>query len=215
MLAPTSKTPMTSKGKILTLGEVAQYDVQLAAALLQLSGAVGEGGTIWATGGWELLDVAATFNDVAATQMVEGDSSGIVETDLWVRSLKYTVQRPRAFAGSIFKAQSDYFNARNPNINLQLIINSYCRYFISPDFTPLENIEERFECDCPAGLVFSCGGSIQANFTNLRALAADENPTIVTLTFSAIRLPPGLYSSCNYGQAVEMLRAKGYLEPVE
>lgn len=213
--APEPKKPLSSKSRILTLGEVAQHDPRLAAALLQAPGMVGEGGTIWATGGWELLDVDATFNDVTANQSVSGDSSGIVETDLWVRSLKYTVERPLAFAGSIFKAQSDYFNSLNPNITLQLIVNSYCRYFISPDFTPLQNIIESFECDCPAGLVFSCGGSIDATFSNRRALAADEVPTIVTLTFSAIRLPPGLYSSCSYGAAVEMLRARGYLEPAE
>ena len=215
MLAPVAKKPLTTtKGRILTIGEIIPYDVQLAAALAQL-GSVGECGTVSITGGWETLSVEATWNDVAADQMIVGQSKGIVETDLWVRGLKYTVQRPEAFAGSIFKAQSDYFNVLNPNIDLQLIINSYCRYLISPDFAPLENLTERFECDCPAGLVFSCGGSIQANFTNLRALAADEVPTRAVITFSAIRLPPGLYSSCNYAQAVKLLKDQGFLEPQE
>lgn len=212
-----AKKSLTTKARVLTIGEIIPHDPQLAAALVKMGmvgeGAGGAGSTVQITGGWEVLTVEATWSDVAADQMVSGQNKGIVETDLWVRSLKYTVQRPNAFAGSIFKAQSDYFNALNPNINLQLIVNSYCRYFISPEFTPLENLTERFECDCPAGLVFSCGGSIQANFTNLRPLASDEIPTNVVVTFSAIRLPPGLYSSCNYQQAVQLLKEQGYLEP--
>lgn len=218
MLAPSAqKQPVTTKGRILTIGEIIPYDARLAAALVQL-GQVSSpeyGSTVYITGGWETLSVEGTWNDVAADQMVIGQNKGIVETDLWVRGLKYTVQRPNAFAGSILKAQSDYYNSLNPNITLQLMINSYCRYLISPDFTPLENLTERFECDCPAGLVFSCGGSIQANFTNLRALAADEIPTRAVITFSAIRLPQGLYSSCNYAQAVALLKKNGYLDPVE
>jgi hypothetical protein len=46
------RKPVMTKGRILTLGEIIPYDKQLAAALLQL-GAVGEGGAIWITGGWE------------------------------------------------------------------------------------------------------------------------------------------------------------------
>lgn len=214
MLAPTK--PVTTKARVLTLGEVILQDPQLAAALVRMRSPgtlSGPDSVIQITGGWETLTVQGTWSDVAANQMIVGQNLGIVETDLWVRSLKYTVQRPNAFAGSIFKAQSDYYNSLNPNINLQLIVNSYCRYVIAPEFTPLENMSERFECDCPAGLVFKCGGSIQANLTNLRALAADEVPTNAVLTFSAIRLPPGLYSSCDYQQAVQLLKEQGYLEP--
>lgn len=207
------KKPVTSKGRILTIGEVIQQDVRLAAVLVQLGHIDEQNGAVWVTGGWELINVVGTWTDVAANQGIEGDSGGIIESDLWLRSIKHTVQRPNAFAGSILKAQSDYYNALNPNINLQLIINSSpCNYLISPDYTPLENLGERFECDCPAGMVLACGASIQANYTNLRALAADENPTIATVTLSTIRLPPGLYGSCDYTRAVQILKSKGFLD---
>lgn len=207
------KKPVTSKGRILHLGEVIQQDVRLAAALVQLGHIDERSGSVWVNGGWEVLNVVGTWTDVAANQAIEGDSGGALCDDLWIRGIKYTVQRPNAFAGSILKAQSDYYNSLGPNINLQLIINtSPCNYLISPDFTPLENLTERFECDCPAGMVLSCRASIQANFTNIRPLAADENPTIATVTLSALRLPPGLYASCDHTQAVQMLKAKGYFE---
>ncbi len=203
-------------GQPMTLGEIARYDKNLAYVLHQM-GTVGEPDQMMApgvalTGGWEMLDVAATWTTQAANQSVVGQVSGIVETDLWVKEVVYTVQRPNAFAGNILKSLSDEMNKLNPNINLQLVINSYCRYLISVDYTPLENVITKFSCVCPQGIVLSCGATIQANFTNLRALAADEIPTIATITMHAIRLPRGLYSACGYAQVVQYLRSAGLLE---
>jgi hypothetical protein len=64
-------------------------------------------------------------------------------------------------------------------------------------------------------MVLSCRASIQANYTNLRAWAADENPTIATVTLSALRLPPGLYASCDHTQAVTLLKSRGLLDLME
>lgn len=201
-------------GREMTLGEIARYDKNLAYVLHSM-GTVGDelmAPGIELTGGWEMLDVAATWTAQAANQNVPGQVSGIVETDLWVKDVVYTVQRPNAFAGSIFKSLSDEMNKRNPNINIQLVINSYCRYLISVDYTPLENVIQKFSCVCPQGIVLSCGATIQAFFTNLRALAEDELPTIATITLHAIRLPRGVYGSCNYGQVVQYLKTAGLLE---
>lgn len=215
----------TIGGKDVTLGEVAFHDRRLFYSLCyqagivdpmsgQLAGQVGQVPVVESpvfrfTGGWELINVAATWTSTAANQNVPGELSGLVETDLWVRSVKYTVQRPNAFAGSILKAQSDQNNKLNPNINVQLTINSYCQYLISPDYTPLENVVETFFCECPVGLVLSCGASIQAAFTNLRALATDENPTIATITLSGTRLPPGVYGGCRYADILLAMRQFG------
>lgn len=191
-------------GKPRTLGEIARWDKNLAYVFAQM-GSVGQATTLEFTGGWELINVAATWSSGTANQNVPGQVNGLVETDLWINSVKYTVQRPNAFAGSIFKAQSDENNKKNPNINVQIIINSYCRYFISTDYTPLENTVEQFSCSCPAGIVLSCAANIQSAFTNLRALAADEIPTIATITMSGTRLPRGLYNSCGYGELLAFL----------
>lgn len=193
-------------GKPRTLGEIARWDKNLAYVLHQM-GTVGDQPTtlLEFTGGWELINVVATWSSGTANQNVPGQTDGLVETDLWINSVKYTVQRPNAFAGSIFKSLSDEMNKRNPDINAQLIINSYCRYLISTDYTPLENMVEQFSCSCPAGIVLSCSANIQAAFTNLRALAADEIPTIATITLSGTRLPRGAYNSCGYSQLLTYL----------
>ena len=192
------------------LGMVARCDPQLANAIIRpdLIG-WGEPSCGW---GWEILNVVARFTDGAANQNIPYQlAEGIVETDLWIRKITYTVQRPNAFPGSIFKAQSDYFNRLNPNINFTMTVKSYCRYVISPTFTPLENIEQQFECVCPIGFVLGCSSQFSGTMTNLRPFEAGENPTIATITFHAVRLPTR-YDSCGVNEAVARLQKYGYLD---
>lgn len=192
------------------LGMVAAVDPQLANAIIRpdLIG-WGEPSCGW---GWEILNVSARFTDGAANQNVPFQlAEGIVETDLWVRRVTYTVQRPRAFEGNIFKAQSDYFNRLNPNINFTLTVKSYCRYVISPTETPLENIEQQFECVCPIGFVLGCSSQFSGFMTNLRAFAGDEVPTIATITFHTVRLPTR-YDSCGVNEAIARLQKFGVLD---
>lgn len=195
--------------KFLWLGDIAQFDPNLAATLLEC-GKVDVGGMV-DTGGWEMLSFTGRFTSLAANQNVEGQQSGVVTSDLWVREVKYTVRRPNAFAGNVFKAQSDYYNAKNPNIDFRLTINSYCRYLISPEFTPLENIESVFQRVTPIGLVLRCSANIVARFTNLRAFASDENPTEAIITLQGVRLPSEYYGRCNAAQSRAMLRELRYL----
>lgn len=192
------------------LGMVAACDPQLANAIIRpdLIG-WGEPSCGW---GWEILNLSGTFDSGAANQQIPFQlAEGIVETDLWVRSVTYTVQRPRAFEGNIFKAQSDYFNRLNPNINFTLTVKSYCRYVISPTETPLENIEQKFECVCPVGFVLGCSSQFSGTFTTLRTLAEDEIPTIVTITLHCVRLPTR-YDSCGVNKAIARLQKFGILD---
>jgi hypothetical protein len=195
------------------LGDIALHDPQLAWTLLQSGRCAG--GYV-DTGGWEIFNLVGTFVDGTANETVQGVIQGLVEADLWVRLVTHTVRRPNAFAGNILKAQSDYYNSLNPNINFTLTINSYCRYLISPQQTPLENIGIGFECACPAGLVLRCSASIQSTFTLLRTVDADnqEIPMDAVITLHATRLPLGLYGQCGREQALALLTELGYFESV-
>lgn len=192
------------------LGMVARCDPQLANAIIRpdLIG-WGEPSCGW---GWEILNVTGRFTDGAANQNINYQlAEGIVETDLWVRKVTYTVQRPNAFAGNIFKAQSDEYNKLNPNINFTMTVKSYCRYVILPTQTPLENISQVFECVCPIGFVLGCSSQFSGTFTNLRAFEEDEVPTIATITFHTVRLPTR-YNSCGVNEAVARLQKYGILD---
>lgn len=190
----------------MTLGMVAECNPKLAYALLESGRAPGG----WVdTGGWEIINVTGSFNDTTADQCVPGIFEGLVEVDFWVQKVSYTVQRPNAFAGSIFKAQSDVYNALNPNIMFKLIIKNWCEYVISPDPTPLENIVMAF-CN-PTGLILRCSAGISAEFCLTRALAADEIPTRPIITLHGLRLPRGLYERCSADAARQYLIEKQVL----
>lgn len=228
--------PSVDMGKPGWLGEIAQIDPRLAYSLVGGPAAlekskesqlgVGSQGIIrpdllgWGKAscgwGWEIINLSAQFEDTAANQVIPAKQSGIVEQDLWIREVKYTVARPNAFQGNILKGESDHYNKLNPNIKFSLIVNSWCRYLISPDFTPLENIEQVFECVCPIGFVLSCNSQMTAQFTNCRALfdtseTNSEIPTEVTISFHAIRLPTR-YDACAVDAAAAALVEMGILK---
>lgn len=194
------------------LGEVALVDPRLAYTLLRIPGLVTANGCI-NDGGWEIINLVGRFESGAAGTVVEGKLQNLLDTDLWVRKVTYTVRRPNAFAGNIFKAQSDWFNRQNPNIDFTLVIDSFCRYLISPGPTPLENIEAVFECICRAGLVLRCHMGMLATFVLNRALAADEIPTEAIISFHGVALPTGIYGACTNEIAIAALREYGAIVP--
>lgn len=196
-------------GKPLWLGTIGMLDPNLAATLLQCGKVSGDGYVD--TGGWEMINLVGRWTSTAADQNVKGQINGIVTSDMWVREVTYTVRRPNAFQGNVFKAQSDYYNMLNPNIDFQLTINSYCRYLISPEFTPLENIKTVFSRVSTLGLVLRCSANINANFINLREFETDENPTEAIITMHGVRLPVEYYGQCNAEQSRAMLRELKYL----
>jgi hypothetical protein len=209
--------------KATWLGDIAAHDPRLAYTLLKsgqvsggssyLGGGMTPGGYV-DTGGWEILNLRAFWSDPAPLQVVQGKLLGIVETDLWVRRVTYTVRRPDAFLNNILKAQSDYYNSLNPNIDInELLINSYNRYVISPSDTPLENISTVFEAVAPAGLVLRSTTNVVSSFTNRRAFTEIPAGSYLdaVISFHATRLPSGFYGSVDPAAAIALLAEMGYL----
>ena len=204
------------------LGAIAAQEPRLARTLLRAAKMglgyrmAGNGLIVTETNGWEIINLKARWDSTTADEVVQAQTLGVIESDLWIRRVAYTVRRPRFAQGSIWKAQSDYFNKLNPNIDvLSFIVHSFCNYIISTEATPLENIEAIFECVCPAGLVLKCSASIEALFTNNRALAADEVPTEVIISLHGTRLPTGLYNGCDFTDVIAELTAEGVFTPKE
>lgn len=192
------------------LAEVAPLDPRLAFALTRIPGAVGLDGCL-SFGSPEIINVVGRFDSGAAGTTVPMQIQGLLDSDLWIHSITYTVRRPNAFAGNILKSVSDFFNAKNPNIDFELIINSFCRYLISATPTPLENLPMIFDCNCPVGMVLSCASSIRGHITLNRNLAASEIPTEVIISLIAMRLPTGVYGGCTNAVAIAALREYGLI----
>lgn len=176
------------------------------------------GGYVACQAGWTIINVTARWESLAADQTIEGRVVGDLCWDYWLQEVVYTVQRPAFQAGSPWKGFWDYHHARNPLIDLRLTIRSYCDWVIAEEPTPIENVAQKFNCECvPMGIVLAgiapvhCRTRFDAFFTNLRALSTDENPTDVTLSFHAVRLPNNQYSTFTYESACEELLKRGYL----
>lgn len=193
-------------GRPVSLGEIAACDAKLAWTLREMGRAAG--GYV-DTGGWEMIPLTGTWTAGTANQQIPASTQGIVESELWVRAVEYTVRRPNAFSGSVLKSMSDFFNMLQPNIDFTMSIKSYCNYLIATEAVPLETIRQVFSTCCPSGLVLRCGSSIQVNFTNLRAFADAELPVDAALVLHAIRLPANLYGMCTEEQARALMNELG------
>lgn len=159
--------------------------------------------------GWEIFDLKACFAVGDCGKLVTAKlclSTG----DVLVRKVVTTVERPNAFAGNIFKAQSDHFNSLNPNIHVQLEIDSWCKYVISSDFTPLQNLPIAFECCCPQPFVLTCNATIIGRFINRRVFFPGELPTEAIISFHVIRLPVPL-DACTYTESLAALTRFGVI----
>ena len=184
------------------LGDVAACDPKLAWTLREMGRA--PGGYI-DTGGWEMIPLSASWTSGTVNQLVEADTQGIVESELWVTGVEYAVERPNAFAGNVLKSMSDFFNSLQPNIDFTLQIKSYCNYLIATEPVPLQTIRTCLR-KYPAGLVLRCGSSVKATFTNGRAWGETEVPVIATVVLHALRLPDRLYGMCTSEQAAALVR---------
>jgi hypothetical protein len=197
------------------LGEIADRQlVWTLARAIQKGDCYGlnaDGCVICEAAAWESIVLKATFDSTGADTTVQAKSENPVPVEIWVRNVRVQVRRPLAFTGSVLKAQSDYYNAQNPNIDATVLVKSFCNYIVGENPIPLEHLEQEFDCRCKAGLVLKPMASIAASFTNLRALAADEIGTEVVITFSGTRLPRGLYGSCGIDQVMNDLREQGLL----
>lgn len=207
----TSSLAHWSLGGGLTLGQVAVSDPRLAFALLPQSptgGDVSLSDVLSAAadqcGGcplpWRILPICSSFLSASScappagagitegTCKVEASSDAILR-DLWIRKITYTVRRPLAFANSIFKAQSDHSNKLNPNIDFTFRVQSTFGDFVfTADPTPIETIEDVFECVCPIGFVIPALAVIKAEFFLRRDLAPDEIPTEVCIVLHGVQL---------------------------
>lgn len=197
-----------------TIGEVVKHDWRLAGALLE-SGRVGcddacgpkLAGTI-DTRGWTLVNLVARWESGATEQQVESRLVENICADLWVCEVRTTVRRPNFAPGSLWKAQSDWFNSLNSGIDFTLVTKSNCYDLaISPDPTPLDNIRGVFRESCPFGIVLTCGANFDSWFNYTRALTEPGVlPMEAWVTFSGIRLKNGCYKQAVYSEVMKAVQ---------
>lgn len=214
---------------------LASADPVLAATLL--SSGLTPGGYA-DSGGWEIVTLAARWDEpeigqvvqaqmfsstpggarrAAATPAIQGrGGGGVLEGNLWVRALRYTVRRPNAFLDGdvvLFKAQSDWTNSQNPNIDVVLrFVTPFCEAEVGVEPTPLEVMPVNFDTSFPAGFFSRSDASINCTMVNRREWSAHDGelPVEAIIALHCWRLPGGAYDRFNQEAARALLRELGY-----
>lgn len=194
----------------LGICDIACQDPNLAYALLQ---PIIHGERVGAYNGLEIINLVGEFTSGEANQTISARQIGVIGGDFWLRKITYTVRRPNFATGNIFKGQSDHYNAENPNVDFDFLINNGlgCKYTIADGPTPLENLPIAFEC-CPVQIVLGCAASFVARFTLNRALAAQEIPYQVIISLHGM-LIPGMYAGLSRAKCLEALQSWRVLPP--
>lgn len=142
-------------------------------------------------------------------------AAGRVGCDICIRDMVYTVERPNAFLGSPFKADSDVKNQEIPGVNMRLVIDNCVKYQIEDDDAPIQ-LTARSSTVAEAGgccLLFCLVpfATVKAHFTLRKQLAPDENPYIVTLALRGISLGCRNFDGLSVDDAILDCRARGLL----
>lgn len=235
--------PRSPRVRSQAIQNVASADPVLAATLA----AGLEPGGYADIGGWEIVTLAGRWDQPEAGQNVlaqqfsstpggaraaglgplisvpglpRGQSKGgggVLEANLWLRAVRYTVRRPNAFqtapADLIFKAQSDWTNSQNPNIDVTLqLVTPFCRAEVSIPPTPLENMPVSFDTSFPAGFFSRSDAQINCTMVNTRdwSVTDGELPVEAIVALHCWRLPLGAYDRFNQEAAKALLLELGY-----
>jgi hypothetical protein len=189
------------------IGEIFARDWRLAGALLE-SGRVDlkNGPNLGRIDvrGWTLINLVGRWESGAADATVEARLVENICADMWVCDVRTTVRRPNFALGSLWKAQSDWFNSLNSGIDWTLVIKNNCYDLaVATDPTPLDNVRGVFRDSCPFGIVLTCGATFDSLFTYTRSLTeTGVLPMEAIVTFSGIRLRNGCYQMCDYDSVV-------------
>ena len=127
---------------------------------------------------------------------VEGALPSTLGEDFYLHDLRSQVSRPNAFAGNIFKAQSDVHNAMNSNIAVKLQVTGGRpggRYLINENFGALELIAPNVQSPrpsivCGRDFVLEYTQSLKASMMLRRTYAQGELPLRVEISLLGFSL---------------------------
>lgn len=130
-----------------------------------------------------VLPLSATFTD--STEVIPSvaldNGQGRVDQITIVDTVRYTIDRPTAFEGSIFKAQSDYFFAMQSGIQVTLNVDGAPRYGVVPTFTPIKDALEMVGERWMKGWILTYNQSIRMAFQ--QTIPLPFFPTTITCSF--------------------------------
>lgn len=136
-----------------------------------------------------IYSMSATIANGATGQPIELALPSMIAEDFFITDLVSEVERPSAFAGSIFKAQSDVNNAMNPGIHAKFQVTggpAGSKYLINENYAPLQLVAPNVNSGrksplCSQNFVLQYAQSLKGSIVLRRTYTQDELPTLVTV----------------------------------
>ncbi len=134
---------------------------------------------------------------VNGSTRTDSDDDGFC-SDFVIVGCKFQIRQNNAFAGSIWKAQFDYFNAKNSGIDVRMTIDQCPKFDIVPNPTAIELVAQAAdatedEFQFPYGFVAPRCSSVHAFFTNTRGFPAQGyGPVDIIMGFKGFSLGCGI-----------------------
>lgn len=131
-----------------------------------------------------LLSVRGTFTDADVTVLPSAaleNGQGRIDQITVVDQVVFNINQPTAFAGSIFKTQSDFFFRQQSGIECTLDVDGAPRYGVAPFFTPINAVADMLAEDWPMGWVLTYNQGIRMAFQS--TIPLPSLPTTVIATF--------------------------------
>jgi len=170
----------------------------------------------------QIFPLRAQLTSGAVDEQVDastGDDQGFC-SDFLILSGRFQIRRNNAFAGSIFKSQSDVAYAINSGIDVTLKVEGQCpNFYMMDERVPIElaadgpNMADNAS-SFPYGFVAPKCGRIKAEFTNTRPFVAQggqgqpQGPVEIFMAFRGISLGCGL-QTIELPFAIEELQRMG------
>lgn len=190
------------------VGRVCLDNPQLGAALLRLKGTQKRIG-------FQTLKV--TIPSGTPGVPYEATFPTTLGEDFYVLDVRSTVQRPNYLAGSAQKAQSDYFNALGPciDVRMEVVGGVPGRKYLLNDFSAaLEIIAPNANGQgksliCGMDAVLEYSQTVKAQFVLTRSYGATELPLSVQVSFVGWSLGCAQYDRMPMAEAVAYLAGQG------
>ncbi len=123
---------------------------------------------------WEIINLRALFETPEAGQIIPAKVCGTITRDLWLRRLTWITRRPST---SSFKCEPHV----TPQIDVQMEIHGRVQYLISPEFSPIENLQTVFEFVALTGAILFPSTEFKVAFKNPLILKTYPVEVVISL----------------------------------
>jgi hypothetical protein len=161
------------------------------------------------------FNITASFSSFSLDQNpVPAALEETVAQRTWIDNIQYDLQVPNLFSGQVFKTLSDTMFRYCPGVSVQMVVHSGPKYFVTPDFVPLNNFVNLMASRWPAGWPLFKQQSIITYFQLTQVPSGVNSPPYnITLTLNGWQFLDHNVDEISVDVAACKLRELGFWVP--